>query len=163
MMGSWSMPAPLADAPSARRAFDPSAIAGGWHLVHFIRRGAEGRTQDVFGPQPEGLLCYTGDGWMSVVLCSRSRVARFESEAFLGGSTAEKVAAYESYCSYAGRYYFDGDYIIHQLDLSLFPNWKGSIQPRRCSLDADYLVLESQPIFADDQDWIYEARWRRAG
>jgi hypothetical protein len=117
----------------------------------------------VFGPDPEGLLCYTVDGWMSVVLCARSRAERFGTEAFLGGSAAEKVAAFESYCSYAGRYRLEGDHIIHQLEFSLFPNWKGSTQPRRCRLDANCLVLESQPIFADDQDWIYEARWRRAG
>lgn len=162
MTASWSKPVRPADPSAHRHDLDLRTIVGGWRLVHFVRHGIGGRTEDVFGPDPEGLLCYTQDGWMSVVLCSKGRIDRFESEEFLGGSAAEKAAAYQSYCSYAGRYRVDGHQIIHILELSLFPNWKGSTQPRRCHFDDECLVLESQPIFADGQTWIYEARWRRA-
>jgi hypothetical protein len=137
------------------------SILGAWRLVAFTRRSAMRHTEDVFGPDPQGLLCYTADGGLSVVLSAADRITRFADDGFLSGTMAEKAAAYESYCSYAGRYTIDGDTITHHLDLSLFPNWRGSIQPRRWRFEEDCLVLTSQPIVADGQSWVYEARWRR--
>jgi hypothetical protein len=54
MMGSWLMPALLADASPAERGLQPSAIAGGWHLVHFIRRGTTGEPRMCSAPIRKG-------------------------------------------------------------------------------------------------------------
>ena len=43
----------------------------------------------------------------------------------LGGSTAEKAGAAETYVSYCGRYEFHGPTVLHHVDLSFFPNWVG--------------------------------------
>ncbi len=50
-----------------------------------------------------------------------------------------------------GRYSFIGDRVIHQLELSLFPNWVGSDQERWVELAGDRLMLSASPLLTGKQ------------
>ncbi len=62
------------------------------------------------------------------------------------GSTEEKVHAVDTYVSYCGRYEFQGDVVIHHVELSLFPNWVGVDQERLAELRGNRLTLSTRPM-----------------
>jgi Lipocalin-like domain len=97
------------------------------------------------GRDAVGLLIYTDDGHMSVSIARSSR-RPFAAGDLLGGTGDEKARAAESYVSYCGRYERRGESVIHQVDMSLFPNWTGRDQERQAKLDGNRLTLEAPPF-----------------
>jgi hypothetical protein len=64
----------------------------------------------------------------------------------LGGTTQEQARAVEGFVAYADRYRFQGDRVVHHVELSLFPNWVGSDQERTVELSGDRLILSASPL-----------------
>ncbi|MFT4823096.1 MAG: hypothetical protein ACI9DH_000652 [Halioglobus sp.] len=97
-----------------------------------------------YGENPQGLLMYSDDGWMSAAI---NRVDRDSfpdrlSPRTLPDETA--AAAYHSYFHYAGRYKVsDGD-VLHYVVQSLNPNFPGSEQLRHAERDGHTLVLSGK-------------------
>ena len=90
-----------------------------------------------YGEDPQGLLLYTTDGWMSVSLCRKERARLPQDVSFRKITDEVKAEAFSSYFHYAGRYrVVDGD-VIHYVSQSLNPNFPGSEQLRHAELDGD--------------------------
>ena len=97
-----------------------------------------------YGENPQGLLMYSDDGWMSAV------IARTDRGQFPAGVSPRSVPdealaeAYRSYFHYAGRYRIvDGD-VVHYVTQSLNPNFPGTEQLRHAELDGRTLVLSGK-------------------
>jgi hypothetical protein len=71
---------------------------------------------------------------------------KFAADDLLSGTTEEEAQAEETYVSYCGRYEFEGDTVVHHVELSLFPNWVGGEQERLVDLRGDRLTLSTPPI-----------------
>ena len=97
-----------------------------------------------FGENPQGLLMYSEDGWMSAAI---NRVERDKLPEGLSPRTIPDeiaAAAYHSYFHYAGRYKVsDGD-VVHYVAQSLNPNFPGTEQLRHAELDGHTLVLSGK-------------------
>ncbi|MEH6634899.1 MAG: lipocalin-like domain-containing protein [Halioglobus sp.] len=97
-----------------------------------------------YGEDPQGLLLYTTDGWMSVSLCRKERARLPQDVSFRKITDEVKAEAFSSYFHYAGRYrVVDGD-VIHYVSQSLNPNFPGSEQLRHAELDGQTLVLSGK-------------------
>lgn len=97
-----------------------------------------------FGEDPQGLLMYTVDGWMSASINRRERELLPENVSFRALPDETKAAAFVSYFHYAGRYrVVDGD-VIHYVTQSLNPNFPGTEQLRHAELDGQTLVLSGK-------------------
>lgn len=97
-----------------------------------------------YGENPQGLLMYTQDGWMSASICRSDRQPLPEDVNFRKLPDALKAAAFSSYFHYAGRYRLvEGD-VIHQVSQSLNPNFPGTEQLRHAELDGQTLVLSGK-------------------
>ena len=97
-----------------------------------------------FGENPEGLLLYTGDGWMSASICRSGRPRLPDDVNFRKLPADLRADAFSSYFHYAGRYrVVDGD-VIHSVSQSLNPNFPGSEQLRHAELDGHTLVLSGK-------------------
>ena len=97
-----------------------------------------------FGENPEGLLLYTGDGWMSASICRSGRPRLPEDVNFRKLPADLRADAFSSYFHYAGRYrVVEGD-VIHSVSQSLNPNFPGSEQLRHAELDGQTLVLSGK-------------------
>lgn len=112
------------------------------------------------GEHPVGLLIYTDDGHMSAHIMRGDRVP-FQGDSLLAGTTAEKVAAWDSHFSYAGTYQWGGDHVLHHMTVSSFPNWIGDTQWRLAQLEGDHLVLGTEPMTTDGVTHRNILRWRR--
>lgn len=97
-----------------------------------------------YGEDPQGLLLYTGDGWMSASICRSGRAGLPAEASFRKLPEADRAAAFSSYFHYAGRYrVVDGD-VIHDVAQSLNPNMAGTAQLRHAELDGQTLVLSGK-------------------
>ncbi|MBN7795611.1 lipocalin-like domain-containing protein [Parahaliea mediterranea] len=126
-----------------------SDLTGAWQLESWsIGYSDRDELSTPFGEDPQGLLLYTADGWMSASIC------RADRDRFPAGQSprtiddGQKAAAYSSYFHYAGRYrVVDGD-VIHYVSQSLNPNFPGSEQLRHAELDGHTLVLSGKDEMA---------------
>jgi len=135
-------------------------LVGAWRLVSCETRADDGAVDYPLGRDAVGLLIYTGDGHMSVSIARSSR-GPFAAGDLLGGTGEEKARAVESYVSYCGRYERRGDVVIHQVEMSLFPNWSGRDQERRVELDGNRLALEAAPFTIKGTEQRARLVWER--
>lgn len=117
-------------------------LLGTWSLVSQIRTHADGRVQHPMGEKPVGSLTYSPDGRMSVAIMAEGR-AKTGADGFRGLTVAQKAEAAAGYLSYAGTFRVEGDTVIHDVEISLFPDWVGTAQRRRASLEGDTLTLSA--------------------
>lgn len=114
-----------------------------------------------FGENPEGLLMYSGDDWMSASI-GRSDRQTLPGDISFRKIPEEKLArAYLSYFHYAGRYRIvEGD-VIHYVTQSLNPNFVGTEQLRHAELDGQTLVLSGRDTAADGVVRLHSLVWHR--
>ncbi len=143
-------------------AHGSDTLVGGWRLVSWENRAADGRVTYLMGRDALGYLLYTSDGRFSVTI-SRRRRAPFAADDLLGGSTGEKAVAAEGFIAYAGRYTFDGERVVHHVELSLFPNWVGTDQERVVELSEDRLTLSAGPLLLAGERQVARLVWEPAG
>ena len=115
----------------------------------------------MYGPEPEGSLCYLDDGYMSVIIAASNR-PEFASEDYADWTVEEKSGVPMNYWSYSGRYSVEGDIVSHHIEICILPNWNGKTEQRRFRLVDDKLILHSvTPYKMHDQIQGMEIVWRR--
>jgi hypothetical protein len=116
-------------------------LLGAWHLQRWEITYSDGRAPTLpFGADATGLIAYSADGWMSACIARASR-PRLSGESVRASPALERLAAFESYFSYAGRYALrvhDGQaQVVHSVTMSLNPNFIGTEQVRNMQFDAE--------------------------
>src|SRR5262245_54392816 len=98
------------------------------------------------GAAPDGLLAYLADGTMIGIMGRDGRLP-FDDHDVTGGTVGERARAFATFIAYGGRYEATADLVTHHVDVSLFPNWIGTLQQRRWMLDPTnrWLTLTSPP------------------
>ena len=138
---------------------------GAWTVASWELRPTQGgEPYYPLGKDCTGLLIYSADGHMSVVLSKPGR-APFETPFLFEGTPAEKIAAMESYTSYAGRYEVrekEGK-VIHHVEYSLFPNWIGTAQERFFEFGQGRLTLSAAPFEKDGVEQAAYLVWKKLG
>ncbi|MFD4971916.1 lipocalin-like domain-containing protein [Streptomyces sp. NPDC058424] len=116
------------------------------------------------GHEPQGIIMYTPDGYMSAQL-SRPGRPGFASGDWFDGTTEEYMAEATSYIAYSGPFHVDEEKqtLTHSMFVSLFPNWTGQTQPRVVRLEGDTLHLSTaSPITSSGKTVNSALIWRRA-
>ena len=134
-------------------------IVGAWDLIR-CELETDGEIGLPLGPDAVGLLTYARCGAMSVAIMRAGR-RPFEVTDILLGSEAERASAASSYMSYAGRFTIDGERIRHLVEISLFPNWVGTVQERRVDLRGDALTLSTDPMSLGGRTSVARMKWSR--
>jgi len=138
------------------------ALSGGWRLESWVSLADDGSEALPMGASPEGILVYAPDGTM-VTAFGRADRDRFATDDLTGGSVADRSAAFSSFIAYGGRYSVDGSTVTHSVEVSLFPNWVGTVQRRHWQLDrgGQLLTLISPPITVGGLTRTQRLTWRR--
>jgi hypothetical protein len=139
------------------------ALTGAWHLVRWtIEYPSIGRVTQPFGADPEGLLVYIADGYMSAVMQRRHRprLSRADPHAV---SDAEKSAAFATYLHYSGLWSVADGHVIHDVRHAMNPNLIGTRQVRSILLDGDHLELGAEEsLESAGTSRRHRILWRRA-
>ncbi|MGH9741222.1 MAG: lipocalin-like domain-containing protein [Candidatus Acidiferrum sp.] len=133
---------------------------GAWRLVSLEARTSTGDVSYPYGPDAAGYLLYSREGYMSVAVM-QARRADFSSPDALQTPAAEKLAAFDTYSSYSGRYEIRGQKVIHHVEISLFPNWTGKEQERFFAFSGDRLTLTAPPMLIGGVKLKLVAIWQR--
>ena len=149
--------------PTASEGELVRALTGTWQLVGWtIEYPPSGRVTEPFGTDPEGLLVYTADGYMSAVMQRRNRppLSRADPHAV---TDAEKAAAFATYLHYSGAWSVSNGNVIHAVRHAMNPNLIGTRQVRTISLDGDSLELGAvEQLESPATTRRHRILWRRA-
>ena len=140
-------------------------LIGAWTLESYTVQDVESEEVSYpMGPNPEGLILYTTDGYMSAQLSCGERDP-FESGDMFGASPNEYSKAGRSYIAYSGPFHFDEKKgrLEHEMFVSFFPNWKGQRQVRLVEIDNDRLHLApDHPMPVNGRLQTASLIWKRA-
>jgi hypothetical protein len=134
-----------------------SPLVGAWRLVAMEYRYPDGRVRYPYGREAVGYIIYTADGRMSATLMGGDR-AQFGIEFGRGEGREAKAVAFETYLSYAGRYEFPGDRVIHHVEVALIPDWVGTTLVRLARFEDERLILSTE---ADARGRVTVITWER--
>ena len=142
-------------------------LLGSWELVDCkVIQG--GTLKDLpIGPADQcgGFLIYSPDGIVSATI-SRLDRPPFQDSSVHGGTSEEKLRAYESIISYVAEFEVDepASTVTHHIRYGTFPNWVNSKQIRKCTFAGETLRLDAPPMLVDggDEQATYLV-WRRVG
>ena len=140
-------------------------IIGTWTLVDWIWTFVDsGEVKaGTFGNEAFGHTIYSDDGYMCAALMRPNR-SKFASKDWRGGTSDEKLAAYDGYIAYCGKFEVNevDRTISTTVDTSLYPNWTGSIQKRYASLTGDRLTLTTPKFLIEGKEAIGTLVWQKA-
>lgn len=135
-------------------------FVGAWRLLSLEARTSAGEVSYPFGKDATGYLLYCREGYMSVAVM-RAHRAHFALPDALAAPAEEKVAAFDTYSSYSGRYEVRGQKVIHHVEISSFPNWSGKEQQRFFACSGDRLTLTAPPMGIGGVEQTLVAIWQR--
>jgi hypothetical protein len=139
-------------------------LVGSWRLISYEVRDGEGELAGYpLGDDATGYLIYTADGFMSVQVMRRDRPL-YQAGGLGDGTEAESADAARGYVAYAGSYRVERDsVVVHEPEVSLFPNWVHAAMPRKAVLVGQRLELSPpEPMPFGRQELIAVLLWERA-
>ena len=140
-------------------------LIGAWKLVSYVEKPVDGSAPFCpMGEDPQGIIMYTPDGYMSAQLMHPER-PKFASGDWFRGSDAEIKEEALGYIAYSGPFHTDEEKhtLTHSMFASLFPNWLGQTQPRVVKIEGDMLHLSTAaPIVSGGEKTMSYLSWRRA-
>jgi hypothetical protein len=138
-------------------------LIGVWALVSYIDEQQDREDVHPFGPEPQGFLIYTADGFVSAQLMRPDRPL-FSSSDLHNGTLEEYRASGSGYIAYCGIYEVDQEKatVTHIPSVSLLPNLIHGRQCRSIDLQGDRLVLRAAGAPIAGGDYITSRlEWKR--
>lgn len=138
-----------------------SRIVGTWRVVSYDREVVETKAiSHGFGGNPMGLVTYTPDGRMMLMIVDATRKPPAKPTA----TDAEAVGLYRTMIAYAGTYRVQGNEIIIHVEISSEQTTTGTDQTRSFKLDGDRLTTITTPLvsaFLNNQTVVTTVVWER--
>jgi len=98
---------------------------------------------------------------MSVAFMKDGR-REFAAGDIRGGTVEEKIEAVDGYVSYCGRFEVRDNVVVHDIEVSLFPNWIGERQERFFVLQENRLILSTPLQLVGGMSLSTHLVWERA-
>jgi hypothetical protein len=136
------------------------SFVGVWKLVSFELESSDGEITYPYGKEAKGYIMYHDNGFMSVGIMSNGR-KDFDSNDILGGSSEEKSAAINTYLTYCGTYSVTEKTVVHNAEISLFPNWTNSGLERFYKFEDDKLILSTDLFLIDGKKQMGVVIWEK--
>ncbi len=137
-------------------------LVGTWHLASAEGRQPDGSRNYPYGQNPLGILIYDRHGNMAVQIVGRDRPV-FKSMDQKGGTPQEAKDALDRAAVYFGTYEIEeqADTVCHHVQGSVFPNWIGTVQRRKATVEGNRLVLSTGLILVGGSEAEFVLEWQR--
>ena len=141
-------------------------MLGSWQLVRFESRNvATGHVLQPLGPDPQGLILYTGDGFMSAQLApgTDTQIAGSVAAGPLARGTTP-LAEPGGYIAYTGPFHVDeqAGIVHHEVRMATMPDLLAAPQLREVHVDRDMLTLSATLTDESGTTTHSTLTWRRA-
>jgi Lipocalin-like domain len=98
------------------------SVVGTWKLVSATATTEKGDVDTaVLGQHPSGLLTYTADGRMMAIISDDGRKPLSVADR-VSAPAEERAQVYATFISYAGRYMFTCDKVVHHVEIASLQN-----------------------------------------
>jgi hypothetical protein len=117
-------------------------LVGTWRFVSTHLQRGDGSKTELYGPNPNGILIFTSDGYFALTNTRPGR-PRFASGNTMEGTAEEYMATVKDTVAYFGTYVVDeanATYSIH-IEGSSFPNYEKTTQRRPFTIAGDTLTF----------------------
>ena len=134
------------------------SLVGTWRLVEYKAIHIDtGHITYPMGPNAQGFLMYSADGFMSAHLM-RPGATAFNGKDRIQGTQEEQSQAMSHYLAYCGPYDLEeangGITVKHDLKVSSFPSWLGTEKRRLVTLNGNNLELNTADAYIVDVSLI---------
>jgi lipocalin-like protein len=117
-------------------------LRGVWRLVSYSAKDPDtGAAVHPYGAGAHGYLIYTVGQRMTALVTAEGR----KPMASVEPSAEERAEAFSTCTAYMGTYRWEGDRVVHDVDVALHPNWVGMQQVRQARLEGNRLTLTTPP------------------
>lgn len=137
-----------------------SLFIGAWSLVDWRIEYSNGRITRPFGDGAKGQILYSADGQMSATVSADARKVMSHGNV-RDASPEDKAAAFDSYFHYAGKWYIDGDFVVHTVTLALNPAFVGTQQRRLAQFQDKRLVLSAHEDMGKSLTRHHILEWKK--
>jgi len=132
------------------------SVVGSWRLASWAEVETESKVVHTpFGENPSGVITYTPDGRMSVLIIDPKR----KSPAGPKATDAEGLELYQTMIAYSGAYSLDGNKVTHKIEVSWNQAWTGTNQQRFFEVKDDMLTIKTPQIISPITGKRALARW----
>jgi hypothetical protein len=138
----------------------PEHLLGTWELDSYRIEFSDGPVDEPFGASPVGLLHYGQDGFMAAHIMTKDREPLGDTAS---ASPEAARAALASHFSYCGSYRVEGGTVVHDVTISVSPEWCGTTKTRVAVLDGDVMTLRAPDTSFGLRTGSAVLRWRRSG
>lgn len=136
-------------------------LPGTWKLVSASSSTVDGaRNNAPYGPRPTGVLIYTRDGRMAVMISYSDRKALSVADR-AAAPAAERAEAFATFLAYSGRYTVTEGKVIHHIEIASIQNWVNTDQIRAIKYEGDRMTLITPPIALNGRTGTFELVWER--
>jgi len=133
-------------------------VQGSWILVS-IYNEQDGKRNDIYGPNPKGLMVLTPDGRF-IYLMMRASLPKFAANNRMKGTAEENQAVIQGSHATFGKYTVASDKTVNfHIEGSTFPNWDGQDQKRVMTVSGDELKVTNPHATMSGTNHII---WKRA-
>lgn len=155
-------PTPQSAKPAVGRPSLASQLVGVWTLAGYTDEQPGEEYTHPFGPQPQGFLIYTPDGFVSAQLMKPGRSA-FQSGDWHQGTPEEYQESASGYIAYCGSYEVDEEKatVTHIPSVSLLPNLIHGRQSRLIDLHGGRLTLTARAPVSNGRYVTSRLSWKR--
>jgi Lipocalin-like domain len=117
-------------------------MIGAWQLISFECKGEDDIVDYPFGKDAQGLIMYSADGYVSLNVMRAGRSAYIEKALY---ERSDIKYSDLPYLAYSGRYYVNEAWpsVVHDLEVSLYPDWLGLQELKLINLQYGFLQLSS--------------------
>jgi len=147
---------------------DPQSLRDAWSdrgdLWPTRRRHGDGRPAAYpLGKDAKGYILYTANGFMSAQIMRLDRPL-YQAAGLSDGTDAESAEAARVTWPTAGRTHVEDDsVVVHQTEVSLFPNWVDATASRKAVLVGQRLELTTTaPVLFGEEQLTVVLVWERA-
>lgn len=135
-------------------------LVGVWQLEDASTKEVEtGRPKSAYGAGAKGFIHYTNSGHMTAIITHGGR--RNVDGDRQSCPPEQKIEAYTTSMAYAGRYWVQGDQVIHRVEVATFPNWVGCDLVRYFRMEDNVVTLLTAPQMQDGVLSTIELTWRK--
>ena len=132
-------------------------LVGTWTLESDTSITPDGRTLQPFGPNPQGIAIFDGNGRFAIVI-SRPDLPKFASNNRMHGTAQENEAIVHGSFAFFGTYSIADGIIVQHIEGGMWPSWIGTDQKRTVtSFAADEQTWTTVPSFGGRS----ELHWKR--
>jgi hypothetical protein len=119
---------------------------GVWKLLSYSTQDPDtGEVFYPFGKGAAGYIFYTAGGRMSAVLQAEGR-KKFSAGNRINAPVEERAEAFSTSTAYSGTYTFEGERVIHHVEVATNPDWAGGDQLRYPKIEGNRLTIRTPPL-----------------